>query len=87
MATRKLKVALSPGCEGLEAIKRELIEKGHEVTVLASLGEWDLVLGGNCHRLTAENEKIAAALIKSSRFRKYGPKGSKVKVDYKVEGD
>ena len=47
------------------------------MTILTTLSEHDLILGPNCHRLEAFNEKLLPMVIKSARMRAYGAKGSK----------
>ena len=83
MAERKvvrgLKVALVPGIENLELVKKELIDKGHEVVYFTDLAEFDLILGNNAHRLWEGNIKLLPLAIKSARQRVYGQKGNKRK--------
>ena len=73
---RPLKVALVPGTEDLEKVKKELIEKGHEVKIVEELSQYDLVLGDTAHRLGKFNEKLLPIVIKAVRQRVYGTKGS-----------
>lgn len=83
MAERKvvrgLKVALVKGTENLDLVKKELIDKGHDVEIIPDLEDYDLILGKNCHRLWEGNEKLLPLAIKSARQRVYGEKGSKRK--------
>lgn len=76
-AVRPLRVALTPGTEDLAKVKSELIDKGHEVTILPGLEDYDLVLGANAHRMGTFNEKLLALTIKACRLRVYGEKGGK----------
>ena len=85
-AVRQLRVALSPGTEKLESVKKELEDKGHEVVVIPELADYDLVLGANAHRLNKTNEKLLSVVIKATRARRYGAKGSNEIDDYQTEG-
>ena len=86
-AVRPLRVALTPGAEGLAEVKKLLIEKGHEVIVLPELAKFDLVLGANAYRITEANGKFVDVILKSARKRKYGPKGSKIVEGFDTEGE
>jgi hypothetical protein len=78
-AVRSLLVALVPGAENFELVKKELIDKGHDVRIIPCLDEYDLILGTNAHRLWEGNEKLLPLAIKSARQRVYGQKGNKRK--------
>ena len=82
---RILKVALTPGAEKIAEVKSELVEKGHQVTVIPELADYDLIIGPQCKRLTRGNAGLLKVMIKSARLRKYNSKGSTIQEDYEPD--
>jgi hypothetical protein len=72
-SNKPLNIALSGTLWNLPGLS-DLGLKGHDITVLGALSEYDIVWGPNCRVMTPELWKYHEAAIKAARLIKYGKK-------------